>query len=182
MTMQRTLIIAALALGIATPALAQMKEGTFSGTYTAFGTYKATPIGKERFLSTWDQNGLTLTDGFLDHVTWHCSGVSDRTNGMSQAHVLGYCVGIDPEGDQLVLDVGPDEKTSDQKSWSGLSTFNSGTGKFAGVSGSLSYVTHGSEFRSGAQGTYVAYNTFQGRYKLPVPEATGSTAPPTTSK
>jgi hypothetical protein len=177
--MRSTLVIAALTLGFPTAASAQMKEGTYSGTYSGFGTYKAAAIGKERSLSTWDHNGLTLTDGFLDHVTWHCSGVRDLTNGMSEAHVHGYCVATDPAGDQLVLDVGPDEKTSDQKSWIGSGTLTSGTGKFAGVSGSLTYVTHGNEFRSGAEGTFVVYNTFEGRYKLSATEATGSTAPPT---
>jgi hypothetical protein len=32
--MRSTLVIAALTLGIAAPALAQVKEGTFSGTYS----------------------------------------------------------------------------------------------------------------------------------------------------
>jgi hypothetical protein len=51
--MQSTLVIAALALGIAAPALAQMKEGTFSTTYSGAGAYKGTRIGKEGFLNAW---------------------------------------------------------------------------------------------------------------------------------
>jgi hypothetical protein len=179
MIMRRTLAIAALALGIATPALAQTKEGTYSGTYTAYGTYKATPIGKERGLSTFDENGLSLTDGFLDHVTWHCWGLGDRANGVVQGR--GYCVGTDPAGDQLVFDLESNKDTPDQKSWKGSGRFTSGTGKFAGISGEDTYVTHGGEFRPGADGTYFSYNTFEGHYKLPATEATGTSAPSSTA-
>jgi hypothetical protein len=39
------------------------KEGTFSGTYSAVGTTKAIPIGKERILLTFDENGLSEGEG-----------------------------------------------------------------------------------------------------------------------
>jgi hypothetical protein len=178
MTMRRTLVIAALALGIATPALAQMKEETYSGTYSGYGTSKATPIGKERFVSTWDHNGLTLTNGALDHMTWHCWGLGDFTNGAGQGH--GYCVGTDSAGDQVVLDVVDDKHTLDQKNWTGSGTFTSGTGKFAGVSGSGTYMVP-NDFRPGPEGTFVVYTKIQGSFKIPSapPVATGSTTPPT---
>jgi hypothetical protein len=180
MIMRRTLVIAALAFGFATPALAQMKEGTFSGTYSSYGTAKATAIGKERLLVALDENGLTLTNGFADHMTWHCWGTADFTNGAGQAH--GYCVGIDPAGDQVVANFGPDEKHApDQKTWSGSATYTTGTGKFAGIIGGWTYVIHSNEFRPATEGTYVNYATFEGRYKLPATEATGSTAPPATT-
>ena len=174
--MRRTLVIAALALGIATPALAQMKEGTYNGTFSGYSTYKATQIGKERVLTTFDTNALSITDGFLDHMTWHCLGMADFTNGVGQGH--GYCVGTDPTGDQVVWNFGPDEKHArDQKSWSGSGTFTSGTGKYAGISGGGTYTVHGPDFRSTAEGTGFAYNTIEGHYKIPAPEATGSTTP-----
>jgi hypothetical protein len=44
---------------------------------------------------------------------------------------------------------------------------STGTGKYAGISGGFSYVIHGNEFRSAAEGTYVNYGTNQGSYKLP---------------
>jgi hypothetical protein len=179
MIMRRTLVIAALVLGFATPALAQMKEGTYSGSYTGYGTYKVTPVGKERILSASDENGLSVTDGFLDHVTWHCWGLGDRANGVVQSH--GYCIATDVSGDQLVLDYDSGKRTPDQKSWKGSGKFTSGTGKFAGISGDLTFVTHGADFRSGADGTYFTYNTFEGHYKLAAAEATGSTTPPSTT-
>ena len=77
-------VAAVLSLGIASPSSAQMKEGTFSGTYSGFGTVKAMPVGKDRLLVAVDETGFTLTNGFLDHMTWHCWGTADYTNGMGQ--------------------------------------------------------------------------------------------------
>jgi hypothetical protein len=164
--------IALAAIGIAASVSAQekkaqeKKEGTFSGGYYSYGTAKATSVGEERLLVTWDENGLQLTDGFVDHTTLHCWGVEDYTNGSGQGH--GYCVGVDPSGDQFSFNVGPDEKhTPGQKSWKGSSIFTTGTGKYRGIIGGSDYVVHSNEFRPMADGTYVNYVTFQGHYKLP---------------
>ena len=42
-----------------------------------------------------------------------------------------------------------------------------GTGKFAGIRGSGTYMNHANEFRPMADGTFVNYVTFEGSYKLP---------------
>jgi hypothetical protein len=175
MIMRRTLVMATLAFGFATPALAQMKEGTYSGTYSAYGTYKVVAtIGKDRGFSTVDENGLSVTDGLLDHVTWHCWGISERANDVAGGR--GYCVGTDPAGDQVAIDF-DNKHPTDQKSWKGSLRFISGTGKFVGVTGEGSNVTHGSDFRPGAEGSYFSYNSMEGHIKLPAAEATGSTTP-----
>jgi hypothetical protein len=168
----RTCILSAFTLstamffGISAMAADLPKEGTYSGTYSSFGTAKATAIGKERLLVAFDENGLTLTNGFGDHMTWHCWGWADFTNGMGQGQ--GYCVATDPAGDQVVWNFGPDEKHApDQKSWNGSGTYTTGTGKYAGISGSGTYVIHSNEFRPAAEGTYLNYATIQGTYKLP---------------
>ena len=68
-------ILSGLALGtvmaLADAAMAAdlPKEGTFSGTYSAASTEKGYAVGKERFLVTYDENGLTVGKGFLDHMT-----------------------------------------------------------------------------------------------------------------
>ena len=181
MIMRRTLVIAALALGISTPALAQMKEGTFSVTFSGAGTGKAIAIGKERLLIAWDENALTVGNGFLDHATWHCFGLYDVASGMAQWQ--GYCVATDPAGDQVVSNVASDGKyAADAKSFNGTGTFTTGTGKYAGISGGWTMVGHVPEFRTAVpESTYVQYGPIQGGYKI-APEATGSSAPPTTSK
>jgi hypothetical protein len=153
-----------MAFGIAAIAAELPKEGPYNGTYSAYGTFKATPIGKERLLTVWDENGLSLTNGFQDHMTWHCWGLGDFTNGTGQGH--GYCVGTDPAGDQLVGAIADEKHRMDQKNVSGTFTFTSGTGKYAGVTGVGTLVEHGNDFGATAQGTYVNYLTFEGSYKL----------------
>ena len=48
-----------------------------------------------------DENGLSVTNGVLHHMTWHCSGLADFTNGIAQTQ--GFCAGRDPVGDQVVF-------------------------------------------------------------------------------
>jgi hypothetical protein len=55
-----------LALGAAALAADLPKEGTFSGTFSGVGTYKAYQVGKERLLLVFDENELQLTNGLLD--------------------------------------------------------------------------------------------------------------------
>ena len=155
----------AMAFGATAMAADMPKEGTLSGTYSAAGTFKGTPIGKERLLTAWDENGMQLTNGFLDHVTWHCWGLGDFTNGVGQDH--GYCVGTDIAGDQVGLNVSDEKHPLDQKVVSGSFTYTTGTGKYAGISGGGTTIQHGGEFRTAAEGTYLSYVTFQGSYKLP---------------
>ena len=103
----------ALMLVLEAPASAQMDEGTLRGTLTAFGTVSATATGKERLVLAFDENGLSVTNGPLDHMTWHCSGLADFINGLGQAR--GFCAGNDPAGDQVVFNWESEEHTPDQK-------------------------------------------------------------------
>jgi hypothetical protein len=109
---------------------------------------------------------LTVGQGIIDHMTWHCWGMGDYTNGVGEGR--GSCVATDPGGDQIVAEFADSEKHApDQKSWNGAAKFTTGTGKYVGISGGFTYVIHGNEFRSAAEGTYTNYATNQGSYKLP---------------
>jgi hypothetical protein len=55
----------------------------------------------------------------------------------------------------------------DAKNVRASAAFTAGTGKFAGVSGGHTYVAHVNELRTAVEGTYAAYATLQGSYKLP---------------
>jgi hypothetical protein len=140
-------------------------ETTFSGTYSTFGTYKANPVGKERVLVVWDENGVTLSNGPLDRVTWHCWGTHDFIKGVGQAE--GYCIGTDPGGDQIVATLRVDRHTPDDKTRHGSFTYTSGTGKFAGVSGDAKLTFPSEDLRTGADGTYAVIATMEGKYTLP---------------
>src|SRR4051812_46305628 len=77
-TMQaRTTLLSAAVLGFALlggPARAAdlPKEGTITATYSSAGTSKATPLGEERWFASYEEYGLTVGSGLLDHTTWHC--------------------------------------------------------------------------------------------------------------
>jgi hypothetical protein len=152
----------ALILALEIPTSAQMDEGTLSGTFAAFGTAQATATGKERLVFALDENGLSVTNGTLDHMTWHCSGVADFTHGIGQTQ--GFCAGNDPVGDQVVFNWESEKHTPDQKVVHGTFSWTGGTGKYAGIRGTGTYVEYSGEFRPLAEGTIVSYRTFKGNY------------------
>ena len=158
------LMMAAL-FAYSTDAAAQAKEGTWKGTYAGVGASKATEIGKDRRLLVFDENGLSTTDGMLDHFTWHCWGLGDFTSGVGETH--GYCVGTDPTGDQVVLNIASEKHPLGQKIVKGSFTMTGGTGKYAGITGTASTTQDGAMFKTTGEGTYVSHNTAEGTYKLP---------------
>jgi hypothetical protein len=157
-------LLISLAMGTLVMAADLPKEGTLSGTYTSFGSYKILKVG-DRSFTIFDDTGGQVTNGFADHLALHCWGTGEGINGVTVNH--GYCVGIDPTGDQLALTFSDEKHAAKDTSWKGTSTYVSGTGKFAGVSGTLSYTNHAREFKPLTEGTYVGYVTFEGNYKLP---------------
>jgi len=168
-TRTRTLsaVTLAAAMLFATTAMAAdlPKEGTFSHATYHFGTWKGTMVGKGQFLGSWDHNGLSIGNGITDHLSWHCWGLSETQNGINQGN--GYCVATDPDGDQIGGTTVAEKYASNAKTFRGLATFTAGTGKYAGISGSFTYVCHGNEFKAAAEGTYLAHCDGQGSYKLP---------------
>jgi hypothetical protein len=151
--------------GPAGPASGQMQEGTLSGTFVAFGTVKATTTGKERRLLAFDENGLSVSNGVLDRMTWHCSGLADFTNGVGQSQ--GFCAGHDPVGDQVVFNWESEKHAPEQKVVRGTFSWTGGTGKYAGIRGDGTYVDYSGEFLPLAEGTVVSYRTFEGSYRTP---------------
>ena len=140
------------------------RPGAFNFTYAGAGISKATPVGKERLLFAFDDNGLSVANGLFDHVTYHCWGVGDTARGTT--HIQGYCVGTDPDGDHVVIDLSG-EWPADAKILRITNKLTSGTGKYTSIGGIGTFVSHGPEFRTAAEGTYVAYGNTQGSYKLP---------------
>jgi hypothetical protein len=142
------------------------KEGTYSSTYSGFGTAKSTAVGKDALLVAWDENGLSVGNGLLDYMTWHCWGLYNILGGMAQT-TDGYCVATDPKGDQLAATIAGDKYPKDGKSFTNSLTLITGTGKYAGISGKFRAECHHPDFRPAAEGTYLAYCLNQGSYKLP---------------
>jgi hypothetical protein len=157
-------VVGAVGLCSATAMAADLpKQGTYNGTYTAIGTYKATKIG-DRTVNIFDENGVQVTNGFADHMTFHCWGTNQIANGESASE--GHCVATDPTGDLLETRFSLQRALVD-KIAKGSVSLVAGTGKFAGVSGTSAFENHVGEFRALTDGTYVTYVTLEGNYKLP---------------
>jgi hypothetical protein len=161
-------LAAALVLSVVRPVSAQMLEGTLSGTFAAFGSVDAKATGKERTVLAIDENGLSVTNGVLDHMTWHCSGLADFTNGIAQTQ--GFCAGRDPVGDQVVFNWESEKYAPEQKVVRGTFTWTGGTGKYAGIRGNGTYVDYSGEFRPLTEGAIASYLTFEGSYITPATE------------
>ena len=157
----------ALTVVLCASAMADLpKEGSFEGTAYSFGSYRLTPVGADKLFVSYEEDGLSLGTGPFDHVTWYCWGTTEFSIGIGQGQ--GYCVGMDSDGDRISITTGPDEKhTPNQRSWSSPMTLTAGTGKFAGIIGSGTYVNHANEFRTATPGTFVNYVVVKGTYKLP---------------
>ena len=142
------------------------KEGTFSDTAYGFGTYKGTAIGKTRYLSTFEENGQIVGTGLTDHMTAHCFGVNDRKDDTREG--WSWCVYTDVDGDQIVTDATTGKYPRDAKSNEGTATLTSGTGKYAGISGVITYVCGGaSGFKAPTEGTFFISCDRKGTYRIP---------------
>jgi hypothetical protein len=140
------------------------KEGTVAATYSSTGTFKSIPLGEERWFNSWEEYGLSVGDGLVDHTTWHCWALGDGMKTI--ATFRGNCVGIDPTGDQTAIEYVSDGKVDLSKLFTNKATILAGTGKYAGISGGFSVICHGSEFKA-PEGRYVQYCSPKGSYKLP---------------
>ena len=138
------------------------REGAFSGTYTSFGTVKATPVGKDRVLFVFEENGLMQTDGFSNLVRMHCWLLGDYTNGEGQEH--GYCLNTDPSGDHAVSNI-VTAKHKLGRNIQATGTFAGGTGKYAGISGTSHFSLKDVGYPS--QANYLLNGPVKGSYKLP---------------
>jgi hypothetical protein len=64
----------------------------------------------------------------------------------------GYSVATDAAGDQFVESYVTDKHSLDQKTWKGSLTLSGGTEKFAGMTGSGTFVFDGNTFRLTGRG------------------------------
>jgi hypothetical protein len=158
-------LTAGLSLGIAAMAADMPKEGTYKGTYSGVGTFKVNALDKDRVLVSIEEIGLNMSDGFLDHMTWHCWGNGDYVKGVGVDQ--GHCTATDLSGDKLIAKFVSEKHTAEQKSFTVTVTCDGGTGKYAGASCTETDTMRGGEFPPAPEGSYVQYVTFQGTYKLP---------------
>jgi hypothetical protein len=144
------------------------KEGKVNGaTYYAAGTWKGIAMGKDAWISTFDDSGGTVGGGLLDHVAWHCIGVQDGLNG--KANSSGRCVGTDQSSDQLMLRFNSADEQMPDKNRLVNVVLLGGTGKYLGITGGWTLIVHGGDFKAATgDNVYMITGTdFTGDWKLP---------------
>ena len=97
---------------------------------------------------------------------WAAGGLYQVEKGQAQSHA--YCVGTDPDGDQIAEEGAPDEKyPAGAKSYDVSYIFTAGTGKYTGITGEGKSALYGNQFRPAVEGTYLDYAQSKGSYKIP---------------
>jgi len=140
------------------------KEGSYKGNYYAVGSIKTITTGKDRLIVAFDETGLQTTDGFQDHMTSHCLGTDDYTNGIGQ--ITTNCISTDMSGDKLIVKGVSEKHTPDQKEFVLDIRCDGGTGKYAGATCSEKDTAHVNQFPSPSDDSYVVWVNFEGKYKL----------------
>jgi len=166
MKLGNVVILAAFTLSVGTIATAAdlPKEGSYKGVYTSSGQIRAVPIGKERVIVAFaDEHGQSVSDGFLDHVTWLCWGTGNFIKGTG--HIQGTCIGTDHDGDKIVDDFTSEDYSLDAKSFKLIDNYTGGTGKYEGISGSGPGIVD-LTFKAPAEGMFTLRAEIQGTYKL----------------
>jgi len=145
------------------------KEGSYTVTYFKDGTFKDNPVGNNLHLDVWDEVGQSVGTGLLDHMTWHCFGVKQVLNGISETP-HGYCVGTDLHGDQIAFVVASERYAANAATHRGLGTSITSTGKYAGISADYTFACEDEGAPLHIDGTLERYRhkcTIQGSYKFP---------------
>jgi hypothetical protein len=178
--MRSTLVIAALTLGIATPALAQQKADLpKSGSFTIYSGFKSVGettnnITDKHVYGAGTSFGVAFDvsgSGPLHMGPALCTYTYEVIDGAGTSG--GKCVWSDVSGDKIFTDYsGTSTPAGD---YTGMNTITGGTGKFAGIQGKAPFQC---KFLN-AQGQGACKQQFE--YQITA-EATGTTAPPTTSK
>jgi len=143
------------------------KEGTTLQTWYGSGTYKALPMGQERFQMNYEEMGVIIGEGDTSKNIFH--NASFRFLGWLHAvkgewEGGGFGVAIRPDGDQVFFtykDRGKLGVGATKGNW----TIVGGTGKLAGIQGNGEYTC--TDVRPVAEGTFQNYCPDKAHYKLP---------------
>ena len=74
---------------------------------------------------------------------------------------------MDIDGDRIAEDVLAEPYQNGEKEMRGTVTFTGGTGKYAGISGEIKFVSYQGLFKSFADNAFEAYAAGEGHYQLP---------------
>jgi hypothetical protein len=146
------------------------KEGSGTGVTIGSVTLKVLPLGKDRMQMAWEFLGAGLADdakGLSHNTSVRCVGGGQYANGVPETYT-NSCVATRPDGDQYFLtekvtsSSGPAAKGGVTQ---GTSAITGGTGKLAGITGTVEWTRYG--VRPALEGTVQTVTRGKITYKLP---------------
>ena len=116
------------------------KEGTGSSTNIYITTITVAPLDKERYAVTYEGLGVNISDtgeGPFHNMSTHNVGVIYFDKGGGK--LLGYMTMTAPDGDKVLMELKEDKTLPPPNLNKGIGKFIGGTGKFAGIEGTVEY-------------------------------------------
>jgi|GEM_PF-303563 len=171
--MNRTIIATILALVLLVAFVpisnAEMaKEGTDSGVSIYTVTPTIVSLDKDRYAVEFELLGVYLSDagkGPFHNMSSQCVGVIYYDKGVGK--LLGYMVMTAPDGDKVLVEIKEDKALPPPNPNKGTGKFLGGTGKFAGIEGTLEY----SRYYTRPAKKGVAHAVSPSKYHWKIPEA-----------
>jgi hypothetical protein len=145
------------------------KEGTSSSTVIYAGKHKIIPLDKERFVITYENYGVRLSDskeGPFHGMSHHNVGVIYSVNGVGR--LRGYVFNTDKDGDKIIIELTEEASYMPPKPTSGKGKIIGGTGKFKGIQGNMEYTRR--SVRSAEKGTHQAISKSKMTYRIVEPK------------
>jgi hypothetical protein len=143
-----------------------IKEGTGTGTNVYTATSTVAPLDKERFAMTYEAIGVNLSDtgeGPFHNMSTHNVGVIYFDKGVGK--LLGYMTMTDPDGDKVLVEIKEDKTLPPPNPNKGTGKFIGGTGKFAGIEGTVEYTRYYT--RPSKEGVAQAVSHSKATWKIP---------------
>lgn len=149
------------------------REGKLSADIEASGSITFLQLGTERLQMIWDSTGLRRSDigDILHDAKVHCVGGALAVNGLFDDEVTS-CTYTRPDGDQAFAVLKGGGKIGGEAR--GMVTLVGGTGKLAGLAGTLEYTRRGVAVSAGSVSS-VTRTT--GTYRLASSPAAASVRP-----
>ncbi len=164
----RTLVgIAAAACLTTVVAQAQAGDGKLNGTFGYYTVGETYTIKEQHLLFTGEFSGTyfdTTGQGIFHNVAVTCPGIYDLNYQTDQSSAQGYCIVGTAGGDKATFAwscKGIPSKGTCDGTWS----FNSGTGKFKGISGDATFAAQNVALNE--KGRISGYASWKGSYHLP---------------
>jgi len=142
------------------------KEGTGSGTNIYSGTITMVPFDKAHSALIYESLGVFISDtgkGPFHNMSTRNIGVIYFAKG--EGKLLGYVIMTAPDGDKVLCEIKEDKTLPPPNPNKGTGKFLWGTGKFAGITGTLEYTRYNT--RPAKKGTAQGVSRSKSHWKLP---------------